>query len=173
MFVNFNFLKKECLRQVVINKKSLSDFMFLQKLYNFYSSRHRQCPFLLERSCDCKYHWPATPLCDTSITHDVTSAAVTLKIDLLHTDGTSWHPPEIRRCKKVSFKNVTLQSGLPLVQLWGSLVKTVGEMGHLLSDIVGSNLKLIRAVAVDRQDRTLFSSSLSPSYLSEFAKYLG
>ena len=52
-------------------------------------------------------------------------------------------------------------------------MKTVGEMGHLLSDIVGSNLKLIRAVAVDRQDRTLFSASLSPPYLSQFAKYLG
>ena len=84
-------------------------------------------------------------------------------------------PLEIRRCKKVSFKNVILQSGLPLVQPWGSLVKTVGEMGHLLSDIVGSNLKLIRAVAVDKDKIGLcfLPSCLPPSYLSKFAEYLG
>ena len=48
-------------------------------------------------------------------------------------------------------------------------------MGHLLSDIVGSNLKLIRAVAVDKDKIGLcfLPSSLPPSYLYKFAEYLG
>lgn len=75
-------------------------------------------------------------------------------------------PLEIRRCKKVSFKNVTLQSGLPLVQPLGSLEKTVGEIGHLLSDIVGSKLKLTRAVAVDKDKIGL--CFLPPSLLPTF-----
>lgn len=81
------------------------------------NSHHQKRVFLVERRLVI-INIIDLPQCETSITHDAVPITVILKIESLQRNGTLWQPLEIWRCKKVSFKNITLitlQSGLSLI----------------------------------------------------------
>lgn len=78
------------------------------------NSHHQKRVFLMERSLVI-VNIIDLPQCETSITHDAVPVTVILKIESLQRYGTLWHPLKYGGVRKVSFKNITLQSGLSLI----------------------------------------------------------